>query len=121
MKATHKHLLLFGLSVLLGALIWLFSTPLTGHREPWDGNSSIYYCALVAAGFIPACFSARRFWLWATGAWLGQVFAFLVLILREPGPLWPLGLLFLSLYALLSLAGAAIGAGVHCLLNRRAA
>ena len=87
MKAAHKHLLLFGLSLLLGSLIWFLSAPLTGHREPWDADLPFYHCALVAAGFIPACFSARRFWLWAVGAWLGQVIAFFVLILRAPGAL----------------------------------
>lgn len=118
MKATHKHLLLFGLSLLLGSLIWFLSAPLTGHREPWDADPPFYHCALVAAGFIPACFSALRFWLWAVGVWLGQVIAFLVLVLQAPGALWPLGFLFLSAYSLLSLAGAGLGAGVHLLFRR---
>lgn len=109
---------LLGLSVLLGALIWFLSPLLTGHREPWDADSPLYPCALVAAGFIPACFSARRFWLWAVGAWLGQIIAFFLLVLRAPGALWPLGFLFLCFYSLLSLAGAGLGAGVHLLFRR---
>ena len=107
--------MLFGLSAFLGALVWLLSPALTGHREPWDADSLFYHCGLFIAGFIPACFSAPRFWLWAIGAWLGQVLAFFVLLLRiQSGPLWPVGFLFLSLYALFSLAGAALGACVHC-------
>jgi hypothetical protein len=119
-KATLKQLFLFGVSVFLGALVWLLSEPITGHREPWDAHSPYYRCALLAAGFIPACFSARRFWVWAIGAWLGQAIAFFSLVLSVPGPnFWPLGILLLSRDALLSLAGAAIGAGVHYLIFRR--
>ena len=118
MKTTHKHTLLLGLSVLLGALIWFLSPLLTGHREPWDAEPPYYYLsALVAAGFLPGCLSARRFWLWAVGAWIGQVAAFVFLIARS-GNLWPVGLLLLCFYALLSLAGAALGAGVHLLFRR---
>ena len=91
----------------------------TGHREPWDADSLFYQCGLFVAGFIPACFSSRRFWLWAFGTWLGQLIAFLVLVLRfGGGPLWPLGVLFLFVYALWSLAGAGLGAGVHYLFRR---
>ena len=114
MRATHKSLILFGLAAVLGALVWFLSPLFTGHREPWDADSLYYHCGLLVAGFIPACVSARRFWLWALGAWLGQVLAFFVLLLRfQSGPLWPVGLFFLSIYALFSLAGAALGAGVH--------
>ena len=119
MKSTRLRIsALFGLSVLLGALIWILSPMLTGHREPWDANSTFYPFALIAAGFIPACFSARRFWLWAVGAWVGQTSAFLALMLQEAGSLWPLGLVLLCLYSLLSLAGAGLGAGVHWVVRR---
>ena len=119
MRATHKTPILLGVSVILGALVWFLSPALTGHREPWDADSLFYHCGVFLAGFIPACFSARRFWLWALGAWLGQMLAFLVLLLCfGSGPLWLVGLLFLSFYALLSLAGAGIGAGVHYLFCR---
>ncbi|MDA0814613.1 MAG: hypothetical protein O3C21_19735, partial [Verrucomicrobia bacterium] len=98
---------LLGLSILLGALIWFLSPLVTGHREPWDANPPFYPFALVASGFIPACFSARWFWLWAAGAWLGQVIAFLFLVVRSGNAgLWPISLVFLCVCSLLSLAGA---------------
>ncbi len=120
MKNTRYRIsALFGLSILLGALIWFLSPMLTGHREPWDANPAFYPVALFAAGFIPACFSARWFWLWAAGAWMGQVIAFLYLVVRSGnGGLWPLGLAFLGVYSLLSLAGAGLGACVHLLFRR---
>ena len=113
-----KPLLLFSLSVLLGGLIWFLSPIVAGHKEAWDGHPGYYPCALFAAGFIPACFSARWFWLCAVGAWLGQVIAFVFLFVRSDAALWPLGLLLLCVYSLLSLVGAALGAGVHLLLRR---
>ena len=119
MRANLKVAILFGLSVVLGALVWILSPALTGHREPWDADSLFYRCGLFLAGFIPACFSARRFWLWALGAWVGQLFAFVVLILRfGSGPLWLVGVFALFAYALWSLAGAGLGAGVHYLFRR---
>ena len=119
MRTVLEPLFLFSLSVILGALIWLLSPLVAGHQEPWDARLGYYPCALVAAGFIPACLSARWFWLCAAGAWLGQVIAFLFLVVRSgDAGLWPLGLVFLCVYSLLSLVGAALGAGVHLLLRR---
>jgi hypothetical protein len=83
MKTTSKSPLLFGLSALLGALIWLLSPVLTGQREAWDASPAYYYSALIVAGFIPACLSARRFWLWAAGAWVGQLVGFALLLVRD--------------------------------------
>ena len=91
----------------------MLSAPLTGHREPWDAGSLYYPCVLVVVGFIPAWFHASRFWLWALGALLGQALVFVTLSVRTPGPLWPVGLLFLFAYSLLSLLGAALGAWFH--------
>ena len=119
MKSSRSSVLvLFSLAVLLGALIWVLSPFITGHREPWDAHWPYYSFALVAAGFIPASFSAHRFWLWAVGVWLGQGSAFLAIVLRGSGSLWPLGLLFLCFYSLLSLAGAGLGAGTHLVFRR---
>ena len=112
---------MFGLAVILGALIWLLSPLFTGQREAWDAQSPYYDCALLLAGFLPACLSARRFWLWAVAAWLGQLAAFAFLVLHTVpvgADLWPVGLVFLTLYSLLSLAGAALGASVHVTLHR---
>jgi hypothetical protein len=118
-----KSQLIFGLAVLLGALIWLLSPTLTGHREAWDASASYYLSALIIAGFLPACLRAERFWRVALGAWVGQMlgFVWLLLLPSQPGSganLWPLGLVFLALSSVLSLVGAALGAGVHLLLRR---
>jgi hypothetical protein len=122
-KTRIKSPLIFCFAAVLGALIWFLSPLLAGHAEPWDAQSNYYGCALIVAGFVPACFSAQRFWLVAVGAWLGQVVAFLFRVIHPAEPvvgadLWPVGLIFLCFYSLLSLAGAALGAGAHILLHR---
>ena len=123
MKTTIKSALVFGSAGVLGALIWFLSPLLAGHHEPWDVESNYYGCALIVAGFVPACFSAQRFWLAVLGAWLGQIAAFLFRFVQPVeqvvgASLWPEGLLFLCFYSLLSLVGAALGAGMHVLLRR---
>jgi hypothetical protein len=119
MKKASKSPLLFGLSAILGALIWFLSPLLTGRQEPWDASPSYYCSGLAVAGFIPACLSARRFWLWAAGAWVGQLVGFALLIVHYgSGPLWPAGLVFLCFSSLLSVAGAGVGAGIHLIFRR---
>jgi len=120
MKTTMGSALIFGFAAVLGALIWILSPILTGEIEPWE-SFYLYSFALFLAGFLPASFSAQRSWLAAVGAWLGQMAAsYLVLYPAEPfGPsMWPLGLLFVCLFSLLSVVGAGVGAVVHLTLRR---
>lgn len=120
MKETMGSALVFSSAAVLGALIWLLSPILTGASEPWE-SFYVYSLALFLAGFLPACFSARRSWLAAVGACLGQIAAsYPVLFPADPfGPsLWPLGLLFVCLFSLLSVVGAGVGAAVHMMLRR---
>ena len=121
MNRRHTFWFVFAVAILLGALVWFLSPLFTGLREPWDAQSGYYYYALFVAGFLPACLSARRFWRWAFGVWLGQVTAFAILVVATPtvgANLWPVGLLFLTLCSLLSLIGASVGAALHVLLFR---
>src|SRR5688572_26814436 len=119
-NSAAKSIFLFGASMMLGALIWILSPRFTGHREPWDSDSGYYWLALLVAGFLPSCFCSQRFWLWPLAILIGQA-AFLTISIMQPdqsGALFPLGLLFLCFYSLVSFAGAAIGAGVHRLFRR---
>ena len=123
MKQIIGSILIFGFAAALGAMIWFLSPVLTGDAEPWDSKSSYYVWALIAAGFFPACLSSRRSWLAGVGAWLGQLIAFAFRVVHPAKPvagvdLWPVGLIILCLYSLLSVAGAVLGAGVHLCLRR---
>jgi hypothetical protein len=57
----------------------------------------------------------------AIGIFAGQAVVLLARVLAEPadGGLWPLGILFLALYALLALAGAMLGSALRRLVAGR--
>jgi len=100
----------FGLSVVLGALIWLCSPRLTGLAEPWDASGYSWRISLVVAGFLPAVFSPQRWWLWPLGVLFGQLVVFAVRVTQgPPSALWPLGVMFLVLFSALTFVGAFIG------------
>ena len=110
MKSRLTFWFALGLSVALGALIWIYSQRFTGKAEPWDGSGYYWHFSLVAAGFFPALLSPRRFWLWPFCVLLGQVIIFAVRAIQgPPSALWPVGLIFLALYTVLSFVGAFIG------------
>ncbi|MDZ7617468.1 MAG: hypothetical protein U1E05_10715 [Patescibacteria group bacterium] len=107
--------LAFGFSILVGALVWIASPFITGHREPWDSLSVYYGGSLLIGGFVAGLFVPRRFWLWAVGIWLGQMIGFAWCMGMSPrsGPLWPFGFfVFLPAFSLWGLLGACLGAGV---------
>ncbi len=120
MAAASQTRLLFSVCTLAGALIWLLSETLTGHREPWDASPIFYLGSLFFAGFIPACFTASRYWLWPLGVLLGQKIGFVALLREGAGPLWMVGILFLSFYSLISLLGARMGVACYGWLHQRA-
>jgi hypothetical protein len=82
------------IGLVLGAGIWVLSASITGRQEPWDSPGLYYAAALVAAGLIGGFLVPAH---WA--------------VMAEPanGGLWPLGLLLLAFYSLLSLVGAGLG------------
>ena len=121
MNLLLKPRAVFALSIILGLLIWLLSPQLTGRREPWDAKSNYYWIALLVAGFIPGCFCSRHFWRWGLGACLGQCAGLTLAVLRaneSAGGLLPLGMILLIFTSVPSIAGAALGAGVHLLIRR---
>ena len=96
----------FALSAVLGFVIWVLSRPITGKVEPWDANSPYYYFALAVAGFASGWAISAEKKAHYLGAVLGQVLYGLIFL---PGSgLFILGALFLFLYSLLYLAGAAL-------------
>lgn len=63
--------------LILGALVWAISVPLTGQREPFDGSMLYYALSTFAAGALSAGLSPKHWWLALLGVYLGQhVYAF---------------------------------------------
>lgn len=100
--------LAWGAGLFMGYLIWAFSEPVTGRREPWDADSPAYYAgALFAAGFIGQILSRRpRQSLF--GIYWGQVI-FMLTGPEGPGGLFPLGMIFLVFCMIPAIAGAGAG------------
>jgi hypothetical protein len=105
--------IVFAFNAIAGIGIWLTSLGITGHREPWDAEGFFYAGAMFFAGLISGALAPRGLWLSWAGMYVGQ---FLGMLFVNPhlGPLTPLGLfLFLPVYCLTTLAGAALAAVVR--------
>ena len=99
----------------LGAGIWILSTSITGHQEPWDSPGMYYAASLLGAGVIGGLLVPGHWAEVAVGVFTGQAMVLLAGVLAEPasGGLWPLGILFLGFYSLLALVGARLGSGLR--------
>ena len=104
MERRAKNVLTFGVSMALGAGIWMLSPTLTGEREAFDAFG-YYLTALLVAGVVLGVsgVGSRGY----GGLVLGQVlYMFVALPL---GPLMPIGLIVVSFFSLLSLPGIWLG------------
>lgn len=105
--------MVFAFNAIAGITIWLTSLGVTGHREPWDAEGFFYAGAMFFAGLISGALAPRRRWLSWAGMYVGQ-FVGTLFVNPHLGPLAPLGLfLFLPVYCLTTLAGAALAAVVR--------
>ena len=98
--------LTLSVSAVAGALVWVLSPWLVGHREPWDADGHFYPLALVVAGSIAGLLAPRPLWAHYVGALVGQL-GYELLFLHI-GPLFVLGAAFLLGYSLIFLVAAAL-------------
>ena len=91
-----------------GALIWAISPIITGEIEPWDAESPYYFVSLLVAGLIVGALIPRHVWAVLLGIVVGQLVYMLIFL--PLGPLTLLGIIFMAVYGLLSLIGAALSA-----------
>ncbi len=104
----------FTISVIAGFLVWYLSVPLIGKAEPWDSETPYYKMELLVAGMIAGLLPARPirlwFWLWPAGIFCGQVAAIFMRSFTHPpigaNLFFPIGVVFLAVYSLISLFGA---------------
>ncbi len=95
----------------LGAAIWGLSPAVTGAAEPWDAESAYYSVALFVSGAIVGLLRPYPVWPAFFGIVVGQ--AVYVVLFLPSGPLLPLGGLFLLVYGVLSLIGAAVASRIR--------
>jgi hypothetical protein len=107
------------IGLVLGAGIWVLSSSITGRQEPWDSPGLYYAAALLAAGLIGGFLVPAHWAEVAVGVFIGQAVVLLARVLADPanGGLWPLGMLLLGLYSLLSLLGAGLGSRLRRLVR----
>jgi hypothetical protein len=108
------------IGLVLGACIWVLSASITGRQEPWDSPGMYYAAALLAAGLIGGFLVPAHWAEVAVGVFIGQALVLLARVLADPadGGLWPLGVLLIGFYSLLSLLGAALGSRLRRHLPR---
>jgi hypothetical protein len=105
----------FLLGLILGAAIWLLSPWVTGTTEPWDAGGGFYPGALLATGALGGLLLPLHWVSVALGIFIGQLLVIAGGVLADPasGGLWPLGVVLLSVYTLLGLVGALLGAALR--------
>lgn len=79
-KMTGKRKwVLFGVSILFGAGIWLLTPYITGEEEAFDAPN-YYRGTLVFCSAILGILEARGFWLWPLGITIGQLAVYLTIM-----------------------------------------
>ena len=104
----------FLISAVAGIVVWVLSPWLTGQHEPWDAEGFYYVIALLVAGAATGFLSPRPFWAHYLGGLSGQLLYILLTIGVDP--LLLVGVIFLLIYTLLFLAGAAVTAQLRRLV-----
>jgi len=105
-----KDYWLYGVAVVIGAVVWVVVSTVSGRREAWD--SELYFlfgmpvvCAMSAVlGF----FEPDRSWRWGVAPLAGQ-FTWM-LVTQGPGNLLPLGVIAFGVMAIPSIITAWLGA-----------
>jgi len=111
----HRTLITLVVAAALGAAIWFVSPWITGQQEPWDGDVTYYFAALIVTGLIAGVASPKPAWAHYAGNFIGQLGCELFLI--KVGPLVLIGVGFLLVSSLIYLAAAVAGAKLKKLLG----
>ncbi|MBN2457455.1 MAG: hypothetical protein JXB29_13135 [Sedimentisphaerales bacterium] len=118
LKVALKEVFLLTLSMVTGVLIWVLSPIFTGEAEPWDSASGYYHLSMLVSGFLIGFLGPKKAWLWPIGIYSGQfVYCLVKSIFLSSGAgvnfFYPIGMIFLIPYCLISFLGSLIGAGIR--------
>lgn len=108
----NKDYWLYGLAFLVGIVVWIAVSTVSGRREAWDSESyfriglPVVCIASAALGFL----EPRKPWRWGVAPLVGQFFW--MLLTQGPGNLLPLGLVMFGVLSVPSIVTARIGAYV---------
>ncbi|MBD1919380.1 MULTISPECIES: hypothetical protein [Cyanophyceae] len=93
-----------------GAMIWALSPSLTGQVEAWDAEGFYYSVALLIVGLTVGFARPKHVWSHYPGIVLGQLTYMLFIPVLPGQSLILVGVVFLAVYSIIALAGAASGA-----------
>lgn len=116
--AVKDTSIIFIFSFIAGMFIWALSPEIARHTEPWDSETLYYPLALLLAGLISGYLWPRKFRMHYLGIVSGQLAYMLIFISLDP--LMIVGVGFLAVYSLLSLAGVMGGVRIRRLNNKPA-
>lgn len=108
--------IVFALGVLFGYGIWAASPMIFGTKEAFD--SPFYGLTLVVGGSLCGLVSKDRAWRWVVAILIGQLIGFALLVVKRPGPLWPLGMIFVFMYSAAVYLGTVLGASLNDIFKR---
>ncbi|HXV68054.1 MAG TPA: hypothetical protein VD738_03940 [Nitrospira sp.] len=106
----NKDYCLYGLAIVIGIVVWIGVSTVSGRREAWDSESyfligmPVVCVASAALGFL----APSKPWRWGVAPLAGQ-FAWMLLT-QGPGNLLPLGLVVFGVLSVPSIITARIGA-----------
>ena len=111
MPSRSKGMVLSGVSLVFGAVVWAAIVRVSGRREAWD--SAMYFqvglpvCYAVSGIF--GCVEPHRSWRWGVLPFVGQ-FVWMIASAREVGSLMPLGAIAMGVFSLPGVLLAIVGA-----------
>jgi hypothetical protein len=85
-----RHIAQAATGLLLGALTWALSVPITGSIEPFDSPSPYYLSAMFLAGAAASLWSPRSAWLAVVAIFVGERL-YILLALPQLRSTWLLG------------------------------
>lgn len=104
----------FIVAALFGATTWLLAPWVIGHQEPWDGDGTYYFVALLVTGIAAGMISPKPVWALYTGVFIGQ-FGYQLLFL-EVGSLVLVGVGTLLVCGLVFVVAALVASKLWALL-----
>lgn len=99
--------------------LWLFSVPLFGHQEPFDGNLGKLVLLMTVIPVLATIIAGKKyvtkFWAWPLIGLLGHILGAIIIV--GPAPLMIIGIGFLCIYSLPALILCAIAMALIKLSN----
>lgn len=118
MTAKYPAIFLFGLGVLLGVAIWLFSPWITGKTEPWDADAPIWLISWVLVAVAGGLTGHLRGVCLPLGYAVGQMLVTAKPVLFGDLRVLALGWMFIFGYAAVAIVATLLVAGATVLFKR---